>query len=1404
MANIDGGTLSFTSELDNSQIKQAIDETIARVQGLSDASVAGGAEMAQAFGKAASEIRTKISEVGAACEQHERAIADLESRYNELGQQAAKAFMNGRDAEAKAIQEQQRAIQGEIKVRESLLNELREQSDVLETEASRMEENAQAANDNANAHQSMRARIKELKEALVEMEASGQRGTEQYRQMQEEVARLTDAWGDAQAQATILANDQAVFQGLMSGLTGLTGGFTAVSSAVSLFAGENENLQAAMLKVQQLMSITQGLQAVSEALNKDSAFTLVTLNGLKEWWNNLLAIGTGAQTAETAAKQADVVVEGEQTAAMVAETAAETANTASKTANSTAQAANTTATAANTAGEIANTGAAVAGTAANITLAGAFRMVGAAISSIPVFGWIAAGITALVSAIAIFASKASEGKKAAEEFYNSVADNAYKPIASIEDLSVRWAQLGDDMEAKKQFIEENADAFDALGVSINGVTDAENLLNANKQAFIDSQIEKAKAAVYLQQATDKVKELIEAEQELENMPDTISQWVQTSTMGTGYYIEVHNDAKDAAAQSVADLRKEIEDGFTLAADTERKGWDKLKNAGIEATKVYADGTLGAIEQAIRLKQEALKNLTNNDQYRAAMAEIEQLQKQADAITGKTTTSSSGGGGGSTHRTSYTPRKTTSSSGGGSKKDPFTEKLEKMKAEYQRFEKWMNSGDDILVNSAKQEFEGILKQGSTYIDYLKRQRDQIESIDIAGRTKAQNKQLRQLNDAIAEETKSSVLQAFNEELNTQLANAQTIIEELNIIEQRRKELANDGTELDNDKSDALDKAEDKVKQQAETELTQLLDNYGSYVDKKRKMEEDFNNDIALLERARLNATSDTERASIDAAIANRKRQYQQDSQTSGDEDYDKLLSDYQSFEQQKKTINDDYNEKRRVATEHNNTELLEQLNTAEQEALSKLALETLKASPDWSAMFGNLDEISTKKIEELIQKINKMGGAYLGIQLDPKDLAELMEKLNAMKDEIKQRDPFKALISSIKDYSNAADKESKKKAFTDMMESGSESCKLLSSGLSDCSKMLVSFGMDSDSEAAEVLGNLTAIADGAAQVFEGIASGNPAAIFSGVASVVSSLADWISGDSAKQRQIENWQKAIDKLSNAYKQLSWEIDNALGDSYYSTSKAAIQNMKEQQAYLQQMWEAEEDKKHTDDSKVEEYKEEYRQLTRDIEDMLDEISEDITQTDASTMAQSIADSLVQAFEEGTDAAKAFGDVVNDVLKNAVINQLKKKFLETQLQGALDDLESSMGYWDGDDFVFDGLTDAEIASFKAKVAAASQNFNDALNIYKDLFDSSDDSDTSLSGAVKGVSEETANILAGQMNAIRINQVEASETLRASLLQLNTIAMNTEYCRHLAKIDRVITLLENGTDSSLRSQGLG
>ena len=1467
MADVNGGALSFTSVMDNEKMNAAIEETLRRVQGFSDAVVGSGdamdkttqeivesiniqkrvinelentvaelnakinsvepgaaqdalIEQANAVraeldgekqgmvalinelnnlqranaGVAATqeEIRAGLGQIGAACEMHETALASLEDEYAKISAQMNTALKSGNDNEYRALRERAQAIKGEITTRKQLLKELRDQSNALEAEATKMEQAAAAAQNTAQSHVSLRSRIRELREEMALYREQFGDQTDKYREMSAELGRLQDIQGDIQAQGSILSNDQAQFQGIITGLNGVVGGFTAAQGAVALFAGENENLQKIMLKVQSLMSITMGLQQVSATLNKDSAFRLATVNSLREWWNKLLAIGRGEQIASTAATVAD-------TTATTASTVATTANTAAQTAANSAKTASVGASTGAAAAQGVQTASAVAGTAANIGLAGAFRMVGAAIKSIPVFGWILAGISALIALVSHFVGKANEAKKAAEEWYNAIAENSYKPIAAIMDLSARWNALGNDLEAKKQFIEDNKKAFDELGASVNDVVDAENLLVKNKDAFINAQIEKAKATIYLQQATEKVKELIKKEQEVAAMPEKSSTYVQTSSYGTGYWVEGINQAKVEAKKELADLRAEITQGFTNAAEAEKRGFNILKNAGVSATQTYAKGSLGAIQQAIALKQEALKKLTNNADYQKAMKEIEALQKQADKITGKTTTTSGGGGGGGR-----------SSGGGGTKKDPFLEKLAKYKSEYARFQKWVNSGDAIIQKAAATEFDGLLKQGATYIDYLKRQRDIILDVDVANRTKAQNKQLRQLNDAIAEETKNTVLEAFNNELSASLANAKTVLEMLKVIEAKRKELSGDGTELDNAKAKSLDNAEEKANAEAAKQTEALLTEYASFTEQKRRLDEQYRIDKELLDRRLAKATSAAEIAEIKNVMAEREKKYNKDVLNVGG--YDDILNQYGGYEQKKTRIQEQYAERRRIAELNGNTKLLEQLATAEQNELSKLQSDLIKNSADWQNLFGNLDELTTSTIKKLIAKIEGMK-ATIGVDLNPQDLKALTDQLNKAREEVEKRNPFTALGAAWKRLKEAT-KDGKglgsdeaKKATKDVASAVSQSINLVSGTFNAVTAGLQKMGVSMDEETQAILSDLGGIMDGASQVAQGIATGNPLSVIQGSIGLLSSAFDLFnSRDRKAEKQIKKHQEAINKLQNAYKQLEWQIDKALGGEVYKNQRAAIKNMQEQQAHLKASWEAEISKKHTDWGRVDDFKEQYAELGRQIEDLIDEISNDLLQTNAKDFANELGDALVEAFGKGEDAAKAMETTVNSVLKNLVLNQLKKNFLETQLQGALDQLEKDMGYWSGDNFIFDGLSDEEIARFKASVGAATANFNNAMQLYEDLFKEMglDDTDESLTGAVKGVSEETADILAGQMNAVRINQLDMAAIMRQQLQQLNQIAVNTGYNKYLSRIERIITILEqNQSGNTLRSQGL-
>ena len=79
-----------------------------------------------------------------------------------------------------------------------------------------------------------------------------------------------------------MSDDYQNMNTVLEVMGGISGAFSAAQGAVGLFAGENENLQKIMVKVQSLMAITIGLQQVAKTLNKDSYTQLVLVRKAKE------------------------------------------------------------------------------------------------------------------------------------------------------------------------------------------------------------------------------------------------------------------------------------------------------------------------------------------------------------------------------------------------------------------------------------------------------------------------------------------------------------------------------------------------------------------------------------------------------------------------------------------------------------------------------------------------------------------------------------------------------------------------------------------------------------------------------------------------------------------------------------------------------------------------------------------------------------------------------------------------------------------------------------------------------------------------------------------------------------------------------------------------------------------
>ena len=259
-------------------------------------------------------------------QQARQGVSQLEQEYKKIsisGEQAAaasksltekiteqKSVIKQVEADVKALQKAyDSAAPG--KAQNEVAADLNAAKQALEEEKGILNSLTEAQERNKESNQRLSRQLRELQNDMARMRLNGEQNTEEYQNMAQKAAQLSDTLGDLRAQTSILANDDANLQGFISGVNGLSGAFTTATGVMSLFASENENLAKIQASVQSVMAITMGLQQVFNALNKDSAFRLVTLTKAKEFLtaaNYRLATSLGISNAAATALMATLTL----------------------------------------------------------------------------------------------------------------------------------------------------------------------------------------------------------------------------------------------------------------------------------------------------------------------------------------------------------------------------------------------------------------------------------------------------------------------------------------------------------------------------------------------------------------------------------------------------------------------------------------------------------------------------------------------------------------------------------------------------------------------------------------------------------------------------------------------------------------------------------------------------------------------------------------------------------------------------------------------------------------------------------------------------------------------------------------------------------------------------------------
>nr|DAD63652.1 MAG TPA: hypothetical protein [Caudoviricetes sp.] len=1316
-------------------------------------------------------IDAAFAEIDRVVGENELAIKELEKEYERLDKAAGAAFMKGDDKTAKALQEQERAIRKVINARKQVNKEAAATADELLKEDQRLKEEAAAAEQAAEKHISLRQRLREIKTELVEMEAAGQRGTAAYQALQEEAGRLADAWGDAQAQATILANDQRGLQGIISGLNGISGAAAIAQGAVGLFGGENEKLQQIMLRVQSVMAITMGLQQVQQTLNKDSAFSLVTLNSLKKIWNKLIGDGATAMEAENTATEVNTAAQQANTVATTADTAAQQTNNTSTVAGTTAQIANTTATRTATVATVAQT---VATKAASLALKGLkIALVTTGIGALIVLvGELAGWLMKLFDST----SKADEEFKEQEEVLSKGREAYAKSSLEIENYKNHIEHFNGTKAQEKQLVKELNNKYgEAMGY-YNNLSQWKKVLVEKGEAYCNMLLKEAEAQAILTKYTEAFITLQEVKdkaargdfdhwyntrqvdeynrkQEIGKAEETMNKWLTTykqkmneaQQIRDNFDLNPHVDpstlkkGKDFDPQKAAlEIKKAIEEYRKTASKYIKDANDELNNLVIDAQEQGLVRELNEIRRGTRQKLQAWN---------------EQLDKLAEARK-------------EAAKARYMNQKGATEVGWANSVDGkksimdwiavIKKESPNIIAEYDRV--WAQ----ILANGQK----AIESTQQRYTDAL---------IDEFG-TDAQKEEklLRVWTQKIAtlpDEFKGEALKQM-EEAFSKLGS-----------EKFKKAINWEGVfgDLSKQALPVLEFTLGKIKQYFEQNKdamsTQEIKDYQEAI---KNMEDEIANrnpfaalhksikDISAAKTELIEAYAAMQQAEDNLSAAIKERNAAQEA-------YNEIIAKVENGE-----IVDGCNEQ---------TEAYDRLNKAKENAR--------KATEDANnaeQRYMRAQNQTTNAYKRFASNLKNVGSVINGVGSKAKNLASIFSE----------------------DVANGIGKA------LDFMDEIMDATSDVINAIGDVGKS-VAGGIETAVQASAT-GATAAAATGATAISTIEKASVILAVISAALQVATAIANLFNNDDSKQKEIENlqeridqlqweldnkeavrlrdtygdaverlrriyaettleiikmhmssesygnamshwlttlrykadiYEKTVEKIADAYAAVSYTADKALGSKRYEESRKQLENLAGQQVLIQQQIDKENSKKKTNHGKVQDYQNKITEVAEKMATVINEMLENIIGSSAEDLASELGNAFFEAAKQGENAMESWHQKVNDIVGDIIKRMLVTQYLEPEIGTIFNKYKKQ---WFGTDGRFKGIDAVKDSAnqMAADINAAGNLFNKIYNglaeNLKQYFSATDD-EAKREASQKGIataSQESVDELNGRATAIQ------------------------------------------------------
>lgn len=1443
--NVDDGSLSFGTAIDMSGFDEGAAHIEQKVSEIGDKAEAESARISELLTNVpnvnidvitnASEslavIQQGFDEIDRVVDTNKAAIRDLEKEYATLSDKIKTASRKGDSGEVKRLKEEKRAIQENIAIRKKVNEEAAKTADALAATERQLKKEAEEAAKNASKHENLRTKIRELKLELVEMEAAGQRNTAKYREIQEEVGRLTDAWGDATVQASILAHDQRGMQGLISGLSGVSGAMSAAQGAVALFAGENEDLQKIMLKVQSLMAITMGLQQLQATLDKDSAFRLVTLNGLKEIWNKLIGNSAEVIEDENAALKENAASQELDAAATNTDTAAQTKNNTSTVAGTAAQVANTAATKSATAATVAGT---IATRAASIALKG----LKAALISTGI-GAIIVLVGELVGWLVSLFDTISETENRQEEL-NEVMDEGAKAYAKAQGEIAGYISKIDKFNGtkkqEKELVKElNSKYGEALGY-YDSLSQWKEVLVTKGEAYCTMLLKEAEAQVILNKYTEA---FIALEEARKKKASEYGNWFTTNAGDEQRKKKAVADANATAnywMQAYKDKMKEAQSvklDFDIGGHTDPKSGNKgngkngsdfdPKKAAIETQKAiddykdkvkkYLKGANDEVNQLIIDSQEEglVKELNvsrsaTRRRFEDWENQLRQLAEQRKAMLKAVYMQQKGA----------TEVGWSESDAGKKSIEQYMKDLladENISKEYYRVRQQITENGEHEIMLIRQKYDDML---------IEQYGTNLQKQELLYR-KWMNKMKFIPDEYIAE------------------ASRQMDEEFAKLSSENFKELINWESvfgSLDKQSIQSLQINLERVKKYFEKNKKSMEGKeIKEYTDAIKQMEDEIasRNPFAAMHKS----IKDMSASKIELFNALKELSTAQNELNAAEEAYKNAM-------QEQREVNEAIERGELAQDCQQQTDAANKL----REATERLADAQKKNAQAENNVIKSRNNL-TQSYKSFSQNLKNAGGVIKDVGGKAKNLARVFSDdladgigkgldfiddiLGAASDVIDAvSDVGKSAAKGIESTVDAAAQGATASAAAgasavSTIEKASVILAVISAALQVATAIANLFN-DDESKQKEIehlqeridklqweLDNEDAIR---LQEKYGDAVLRVRELYKEALEEVMNLhraelqnATWFQRNAIiRNAQNEIYQKSVEKIADAYARMDYTANKALGEDKYKNSRKQLENLAEQQLLLQKQIDAENDKKKTDHGKIEDWKREIQELANEMAEIINEMMEDIIGTTAEDLAQELGDAFFDAAAQGEDAMEAWHQKVNEIVKDILKRMMITQVLEPEIGKIFDKYRK---IWFNERGEFNGIDAVKNSAngFAADLNASSTKFQemwDALDEGPQGFFESDAERDGTSRGIATASQESVDennarltTIQGHTYSLVQGMGELNATSNQILARVTGIERNTDETNNkLDNMNSRIRRIESSVDE-IQTKGI-